>query len=243
MPQKGRWIWHGSTPMFIPEPEVEEHEEYKGERVQQELTFGALRVKVENWPRFRIGTQTWPSALLLAEALALGHEALPSVRGATVAEIGAGPGVPGIVAAQLGASEVAITDMSQIVPLISRNIELNSVQATCSAKPLEWSAAEDSPLAAARRKATGLKPLNIVLAADVLYVEEQEPLVSAVEALLEPKDTIFILAYTQRTIADRAYLEQRILPLLDCRRVDYSSSACNASCEMYIGVLRPSGGR
>ncbi len=55
-------------------------------------------------------------------------------------ELGAGLGLPGIVAALLGARHVALTDLPQALPLLAANVERNGVGHVCSVEQLDWGA-------------------------------------------------------------------------------------------------------
>eukprot|EP00929_Paragymnodinium_shiwhaense_P049150 TRINITY_DN24807_c0_g1_i1.p1 TRINITY_DN24807_c0_g1~~TRINITY_DN24807_c0_g1_i1.p1 ORF type:complete len:251 (+),score=37.20 TRINITY_DN24807_c0_g1_i1:75-827(+) len=241
------WLRPGS------EKKPSEEPVYRGAVKRKEVDFGTDvgRLLVETWPDGGIGGSLWPSGMLLGRALAevaaatsaAGQcgarrkmlEALPVVKDLQVAELGAGPGVPGLVAGRLGARCVAITDREDLVPLISQNISLNGLDGVCSAEPLDWPHARTSPLAASKRVEG---PLDVVLAADVVYFEEQDPLIDAFEALMKPRHTTLVLAYRERTDADRRYLEDCILPKLhEPTRIDYSWEE-NGSCEIYVGTLR-----
>lgn len=213
---------------------------YVGLVKQDEYTFGDMKLIIESWPDYRIGSIAWPSAMLLARALAEGAEFLPAVKGMQVAELGAGPGLPALVCGRLGAAGVAITDRAELVPLIERNIELNDVGGNCRGEALDWVLAFESALGAAKRAAAGAEKFDVLLAADVVYFEEQEPLIEALSFLMVPEHTVLVLAYRERTDADRRYLNERILPsLLDAKRYDYSAGEAG-SCEIYIGKRRSS---
>ncbi|CAE8706547.1 unnamed protein product, partial [Polarella glacialis] len=199
------------------------------------VDLGSTTVILETWPNFRIGSCAWPSGFLLAKALSEGLEGLPVVKDQQVAELGAGPGLPGLVCGKLGAASVSLTDYAELVPLLRQNIKLNGLEGNCSALALDWPLAPQSSLAVARRPGG---PLDVVLAADVVYFEEQDPLVDALEALMAPRQTVLVLAYRERTSSDRFYLQERILPRLEApQRIDYGSPE-HGSCEIYIGCLR-----
>jgi len=208
---------------------------YVGAIDHQEVQLGSVTILLETWPQYRIGSSVWPSGWLLAHALLEGVAELPQVKGRHVAELGAGPGIPGLVCGMLGAASVTVTDRIELVPLITKNIEVNGLTANCRAQALDWPFACDSSLACINRGDAG--PLDIVLAADVVYYEEQDPLMDALVALLAPQHTVLVLAYRQRTSADREYLEQRILPRLAYQKLEHSNPQ-HGSCEIYVGTMR-----
>ncbi|CAK9105584.1 unnamed protein product [Durusdinium trenchii] len=156
----------------------------------QEIDLGPFALHIETWPKYRIGSSLWPSGVLLAKALAsgtlsaarcpkTGAQLLPALHDASVLELGAGPGAPGLAAARLGA-RVALTDYAELVPLMERNIALNQLTGTARAVALDWSAAASSEFAG-----DDAAPLDLILAADVVYFEEQDPLVDALKLFFE----------------------------------------------------------
>ncbi|CAJ1442356.1 unnamed protein product [Effrenium voratum] len=199
--------------------------------VMQDVDLGAFVLHIETWPNFRVGSSAWPSGFLLAQALAEGLAGLPSVGGRRVAELGAGPGLPGLAAAKLGATQVLLTDYDELVPLLQRNILHNGLS-NCHAEAFDWQLAAGSDLATR----DGV-PLDIILAADVVYFEEQDPLVDALKELMVPEHTVLVLAYRERTPADRLYVEDVILPNLQAVRVDFETAE-HGSCEIYVGRWR-----
>lgn len=244
----GALVYHGGLPI-VDEPDAG-LPGYCGIVTEDIFEFGALSLKIEAWPNFRIGGSLWPSGLLLAHALveasgkgnqivdATGKLAeLPMVKGRRCAEIGAGIGLPGLIAAKLGTASMVVTDRSELVPLLERNIQLNDLSDNCTAEALDWSVVESSTLFSAAGQGSAT-PLDVILAADVIYYEEQDPLAQALQALMTPGHTELVLAYRERTPADRGYLQDRLLPRLDnARRVDFAAGV-NGNCEIYIGRLR-----
>eukprot|EP00927_Polykrikos_kofoidii_P062408 TRINITY_DN57222_c0_g1_i1.p1 TRINITY_DN57222_c0_g1~~TRINITY_DN57222_c0_g1_i1.p1 ORF type:complete len:268 (+),score=34.16 TRINITY_DN57222_c0_g1_i1:73-876(+) len=235
---EGRWVWHGSMPMFVTDVTEGGLPQYVGMVDHEEMVFGPMKFSIETWPDYRIGSMHWPSGRLLARAFAEGAlpSVLPPVAGRHVVELGAGPGLPGLVACKLGAASVTLTDLVELVPLMNNNIRHNSVEAVCRADTLDWLGAGRSRLAAANRGALG--PLDIILAADVVYVEEQEPLMGALLALMAPGHTKLVLAYKNRNPGDRAYLNERILPRLDGVVQAVFGTPEDGETEIYVGTLR-----
>jgi predicted nicotinamide N-methyase len=113
-----------------------------------EQTFlGELRDKLP------YGVAMWPSGIALAhEILARGKE----FRGKTVLELGAGTGLPGIVAASLGA-RVVQTDRHEVaMSICRRNGERNGAGAI-EHRLADWAAWEDS------------RRYDWIIGADILY--------------------------------------------------------------------------
>jgi len=170
------------------------------------------------------------------EAGHLGSLLFPTAGEETCLAERARPGLPGLVCAKLGASSVVLTDLVELLPLMVNNIAHNFVEGTCRAETLDWLTANVSPLAAVNREAEG--PLDVVLAADVVYVEEQEPLMGALLALMAPGHTQLVLAYKNRNPGDREYLNSRILPRMEeVREMKYSTPE-DGMTELFICRLR-----
>ena len=109
--------------------------------------------------RLPYGVALWPAAIALAHDLASREHGL---RGARVLELGAGTGLPGIVAATLGA-RVVQTDRDQLaLSACRRNCERNGVE-TVEHRLADWTAWEDS----AR--------YEWIIGSDILYGEELQP--------------------------------------------------------------------
>mmetsp|Transcript_20705 Transcript_20705/g.57827 ORF Transcript_20705/g.57827 Transcript_20705/m.57827 type:complete len:254 (+) Transcript_20705:96-857(+) len=198
------------------------------------LTLGPLSLRIELWPDLGIGGELWPAGRLLAWGFAEAWPGLPAVSGRRVAELGAGAGLPSLACGMLGASEVVLTDMAPVVGLMQRNIALNGLGASCRAEVLDWESPWSSPAVGSS------PPFDVVLAADVLYFEAQDPFVEALEALLTPGHTELVLAYRERTPADRSFLEGSVLARLEgVRYVECRGAADErGGCEIYVGRLR-----
>jgi protein N-lysine methyltransferase METTL21D len=70
-----------------------------------------------------VGAVFWEGELALSAFLV--SQPRHRWQGATVVELGAGPGVAGLVAAAMGARRVVISDLAKVVPLIRENAALN----------------------------------------------------------------------------------------------------------------------
>ncbi|KAG2451210.1 hypothetical protein HYH02_003817 [Chlamydomonas schloesseri] len=85
-----------------------------------------------------LGWELWPAATTLALFLTNPEGRRILKAAARVVELGAGLGLPGIVAAALGAPRVTLTDLPQALPLAAANARLNGVAGACTAAPLDW---------------------------------------------------------------------------------------------------------
>eukprot|EP00054_Salpingoeca_dolichothecata_P002295 m.22308 g.22308 ORF g.22308 m.22308 type:complete len:267 (+) comp12896_c0_seq1:567-1367(+) len=103
-----------------------------------------ITLKLYALPGAHLGSHQWPGGRILAEFLAdiknasaLGCE--NNLHQLKFLELGAGLGLPSLVAAKQGAQKVLVTDVDTVLPLIQRNIEENNLpghQITCRA--LDW---------------------------------------------------------------------------------------------------------
>ena len=123
------------------------------------------------------GVVLWPAAIALAHEVATRAD---EFRGATVLELGAGTGLPGIVAAALGAT-VTQTDRHELALLVCRqNGERNRVPGI-TYRRAEWA---DWP---------AVGRFDWVLGSDVLYAESAHPLLRGVlEATVAPGGRVLL---------------------------------------------------
>jgi predicted nicotinamide N-methyase len=105
----------------------------------------------------RLGIVLWPAAIALAHDIAT-----RALRGTRVLELGAGTGLPGIVAASLGA-HVVQTDRQTVALHVSKtNAERNGVT-TIENRAADWTAWEDT------------STYDWILGADILYAVSLHP--------------------------------------------------------------------
>jgi predicted nicotinamide N-methyase len=110
----------------------------------------------ESSPRPPYGISLWPAAIALAHDIAARADAF---RGRTVLELGAGTGLPGIVAASLGA-RVAQTDRHELpLSICRRNAERNGIT-TIEHRLADWTLWDDPA------------QYDWILGSDVLYSEQ-----------------------------------------------------------------------
>ena len=127
--------------------------------------------------RLPYGVALWPSAIALAHEVATRGD---EFAGRAVLELGAGTGLPGIVAATLGA-KVTQTDRDELaLHLCRRNGERND-QSGIDCKLADWTAWPD------------LGRFDLVLGADILYGESLHPEIRRIlEATLAPGGRVLL---------------------------------------------------
>lgn len=91
----------------------------------------------DDQPRLPYGIALWPSAIALAHELAA-----RSLGGSSVLELGAGTGLPGIVAATLGARVVQTDRNAAALVVCGRNASLNGV--VLEQRAADWTAWQDT---------------------------------------------------------------------------------------------------
>lgn len=146
---------------------------HTGAVITRDEEVGFLRG--ETTMRRPYGIVLWPAAIALA------HEvAARAVAGKRVLELGAGTGLPGIVAASLGA-RVLQTDRQQLVlHVCKQNAERNGVT-SIEHRTADWTAWEDE----AR--------YDLILGSDILYAEALHPHLRHIfETNLAPNGTVLL---------------------------------------------------
>jgi methyltransferase-like protein 23 len=109
----------------------------------------------ERRDRLPYGVVLWPAAIALAHEVAARADAFA---GARVLELGAGTGLPGIVAASLGARVVQTDRQTVAMSVCRRNAERNGVR-TIEHRLADWTAWDDA------------ERHDWILGSDILYAE------------------------------------------------------------------------
>lgn len=107
-------------------------------------------------PRLPYGIALWPAAIALAHELAA-----RSLRGLSVLELGAGTGLPGIVAATLGARVVQTDKNRAALVVCRRNAERNGV--VLEQRAADWTAWHEADT------------FDLIVGADILYADSLHP--------------------------------------------------------------------
>eukprot|EP00039_Didymoeca_costata_P030456 m.29657 g.29657 ORF g.29657 m.29657 type:complete len:320 (-) comp8123_c0_seq3:51-1010(-) len=134
--------------------------------------------------------------------------------GAKIVELGSGTGIVGIgasiILAHQGNSQpsghVYITDVAEVVPSMQNSIDLNSksleTPLPASGRALDWTKAESD------LENMGVSKADVVLAADVVWVDYLiEPLVTTLEALSGPQTVIYFAYQSRSSKSDKILFE------------------------------------
>ncbi|KAG5361489.1 Protein-lysine N-methyltransferase EFM6 [Yarrowia sp. C11] len=145
------------------------------------------------------GGKLWPAGEMLAYyLLRKGIQNYPRVL-----EIGSGTGLTGLaIALSESAPEnlkVWVTDQENMIPLMNQNIELNNLQDKVVAEVLDWGEELPSFLEG--------QPVDLVLAADCVYLESAFPLLEKTLIDLSNKDTKILMSYKKRRKADSRFFK------------------------------------
>ncbi|KAL6771905.1 hypothetical protein ACKKBG_A28230 [Auxenochlorella protothecoides x Auxenochlorella symbiontica] len=140
-----------------------------------------------------LGLDIWPGALALCNYLAM-HPSLVGCR--RVLELGAGMGLPALLAAKLGCSSALLTDYEPLVlELAAENIRLNGVGDIAATHRLDWEDPQGT-LAPGHPHS-----FHVVLAADVLYISDIVlPFVGMLQTLLHPEGIALVAHQTRRPL-------------------------------------------
>ncbi|KAF5729668.1 protein N-lysine methyltransferase METTL21A-like [Tripterygium wilfordii] len=109
------------------------------------------------------GSWLWNSAFVLSEWMATQLD----FKYKSVIELGAGAGLPGLIAARLGASRVVLTDIGSLLPGLKENVEANGLKDRVEVRELEWGSTE------LLSQGGELEKFDVVLMSDVFYDPEE----------------------------------------------------------------------
>ena len=162
-----------------------------------------LKVQYYTHPGLEIGSVLWEGGLILSEYLLQNPHLTFQKR---IIELGSGLGISGIVASQ-SAATVHLTDKPDLIPLLTRNIALNSCQ-NASASAYIWGQTPAFPLT---------PPYDLVLGADLLYQEENyDALVAALEAITEP-NSLVLMTWKDRGLGENRFMAKLRYTVVDRR--------------------------
>ncbi|EYC01865.1 hypothetical protein Y032_0104g3644 [Ancylostoma ceylanicum] len=160
------------------------------------LEIGDFKVHLQqNWNENGVAGVLWDSASVLSEYLVRNNV----VRGRRVLELGAGTGLPSIVAAKLSALHVTATDQPMALPLLRQNLEANLNEEQLSAVtvlPLDWTNPPKEQLSC-----------DVILGADLVYNEGVFEALRGVLKWLVSGDTVMLMATKIRYPKDKRFYE------------------------------------
>ncbi|TYI37056.1 hypothetical protein ES332_A03G185000v1 [Gossypium tomentosum] len=184
--------------------------------IQLQVRDSQLSIQQDNGS-FHVGTSVWPCSLVLAKFVERWAPSSPTTttsdnpyydlldfhtRRRRAIELGTGCGAAGMTFHLLGLQDIILTDISPVMPALKHNLKRNKPVLGKNIKTsiLYWNNKD---------QIRGVKPpFDVVIAADVVYIEESVGhLVGAMEALVSD-DGVILLGYQLRSPeADKLFWE------------------------------------
>ncbi|XP_033628705.1 protein N-lysine methyltransferase METTL21A-like isoform X2 [Asterias rubens] len=157
----------------------------------------------QKWEELGVAAVVWDAAVVLAEYLEQNVDKLQlSLENKSVIELGAGTGLVGIVAALLG-GHVDLTDRKIALNQLQANLEANIPEfgvrggIAASVKELTWGEnLQEFP-----------KPYDLVLGADIVYLEDSFPHLIKTLVHLTNNDSLVLLSCRIRYARDENFLD------------------------------------
>ncbi|XVE91444.1 hypothetical protein REPUB_Repub01dG0010200 [Reevesia pubescens] len=184
--------------------------------IELQVRDSLLSIQQDNGS-FQVGTSVWPGSLVLAKFIERWASPSPTTTGDNnpyselldfhsrrrrAIELGSGCGAAGMACHLLGLKDLILTDISPVMPALKHNLKRNKPVLGKNLKTsiLYWN--NKDQIRAVK------PPFDVVLAADVVYIEESVGhLVGAMEALVAD-DGVVLLGYQLRSPeADRLFWE------------------------------------
>ncbi|KAK5838393.1 uncharacterized protein LOC108461309 [Gossypium arboreum] len=184
--------------------------------IQLQVRDSQLSIQQDNGS-FHVGTSVWPCSLVLAKFVERWAPSWPTTttsdnpyydlldfhtRRRRAIELGTGCGAAGMTFHLLGLQDIILTDISPVMPALKHNLKRNKPVLGKNMKTsiLYWNNKD---------QIRGVNPpFDVVIAADVVYIEESVGhLVGAMEALVSD-DGVILLGYQLRSPeADKLFWE------------------------------------
>lgn len=167
-----------------------------------------LEVAVNEVVSEELQSFVWPCGLLMSCYIMHNKDAF---KDKLILEIGAGVGLPSLVAGKLGASKCIITDRAEeekVITNIKNNITDNELDKVCFAFPVNWGHNIVEDLVEVTKEA---HKIDYLIGSDVFYTTEafDEILLTYVALLKTNPSMVFYTTYQQRSV------NRSLLPYLD----------------------------
>ncbi|CAG8450244.1 1462_t:CDS:2 [Cetraspora pellucida] len=144
----------------------------------------------------RTAASVWDASLILAKFLEKQcRENKINFKEKTFIELGSGKSIPSIASAILGAKQVTITDVPNVIPQIKKIIKLNGLfKNSVNVEPLDWINGKE------HIEALSNAHWDYILGADIVWVDYlAKPLIETIDALSTPSYTKLLLSHQSRT--------------------------------------------
>ncbi|KAF0688609.1 Aste57867_19782 [Aphanomyces stellatus] len=168
------------------------------------------------------GHLVWDAAVALADYLQAEATALGVSPATRALELGAGIGLVGMALAALGCKEVTLSDQRYCLPLLNMNATTNFTGANEALRPvvreLQWGTDDATT-------ATNGRPMDLVVASDVLYNPSVFPKLVRTIAALASSETVLLMTHEIRNPDNEAdFFAQLAAAGFECTRVPFVST-------------------
>lgn len=169
----------------------------KFHQTERNFTFVGKTLKIaQDWNEGGVAAVVWDAAIVLGQYL---EKRKPLIQNKTVIELGAGTGLVGMVAALLGGN-VIITDRQKALKYINTNVENNAdvlSKLHIKVADLTWGQSISDFEA----------PYDVILGADIIYLEETFEELFKTLLDLAGRETIVLLSCRIRYDRDNKFLK------------------------------------
>lgn len=175
---------------------------------EREFNFAGQKLKIsQDWNKLGVAAVVWDAAIVLCEYLEAGNVDLDKKK---VIELGAGSGIVGIVSTLLGA-HTTITDLEKAIPYLTEVVNTNlpkRFEGQFTVQALDWRENLESRT----------KTYDVILGADIIYIEETFPdLLRTIEHLSDENTLVYISCRIRYT-RDSNFL-QMLSEVFDLKKV------------------------
>lgn len=175
---------------------------------EREFNFAGQKLKIsQDWNKLGVAAVVWDAAIVLCEYMEAGNVHLVEKN---VIELGAGSGIVGIVSTLLGA-HTTITDLEKAIPYLTEVVNTNlpeRFEGQFSVQALDWRENLESRT----------ETYDVILGADIIYIEETFPDLLRTIDHLSDKDTLVYISCRIRYTRDSNFL-QMLSEVFDLKKV------------------------
>lgn len=185
-----------------------------------------------------VGTSVWQSSLVLVKffdhwstTTTSPYSHLIDFTNKRAIELGSGCGVAGMGLYLLGLTDIILTDIAPVMPALKHNLKKNKPILKKSLKTAQLYWANPAQMAAVG------PPFDVVVAADVVYIEESVgPLVETMLGLMKDDGVVFLGYQVRSPEADKLFWEvcEGVFDIQKVKHEDLHPEYCFQETDVFI---------